>query len=65
MTTTTTDRLSDLRKGWRIWCDLGDETDCKNADQRRGYMLAAEANKGFGDRPTGSEAQYLTEGDLP
>lgn len=66
MTTTTTEtRLADLRKGWRRWCRLGDESDCLTHDQRHGYALAAKANEGGGNRPTIAEANYLTTEDLP
>lgn len=64
-TITTETRLADLRTGWRIWCRLGDESDCLTPDQRYGYALAAEANEGGGNRPTIAEAHYLTAGDLP
>jgi hypothetical protein len=65
-TNTTEARMSDLRTGWRIWCNFGDESDCTNADQLAGYELAADTNaNSFGDRPTCGDAKYLTASDLP
>ena len=57
-------RLDSLRRGWRRWVLWDADDMCENADELRGWHLAARANNMGGDRPTCADARDLDESDL-